>query len=167
MALAGRKFRFILVGMVAAFLVVAGPAGAQQNEAVCQAVINIIINNSPGNQIDDQYATGDNINAIAQELNVSPVIVQKCAEAGGVDIEEETTNGTTNGTTDETTNGTTDEDTDGTTGDDNGDTVPEDVILDSIPDKNLPVTGGLELWTGGALLLGAGLMVWRIVNRRS
>ncbi len=166
MALAGRKFSFILVVMVAAFLVVAGPAGAQQNEAVCQAVINIIINNSPSNQID-QYATGDNINVIAQELNVSPAIVQKCAEAGGVDVEEETTNGTTNGTTGETTKGTTDGDTDGTTGDDNGDDVPDDVIVDSIPDKNLPVTGGLALWTGGALLLGAGLMMWRIVNRRS
>lgn len=183
MALVGRKFRVILIGMVAALLVAASPAGAQQNaivdqyagEAVCQAVINIIINNTADNESEQDVTAGDNkasnasaqrstsgdnvvnneanqevstesVNKIAQELNVSPTIVQQCAEEGGVDVDGEDTNGTT---------------------DVDGDGIPDNVIQTSIPaGKNLPNTGGLELWAGGVLLLGAGLMMWRMVHRQ-
>lgn len=173
MALAGRKFRVILVGMVVALLVAAGPAGAQTNvagnqytEKVCEAVINIILDGSANQNAQiDQYVNGDNLNDIAQELNISPNIVQQCAREGGVDVGGDDNGGDdTNGTTDE---GTSDEETNGTT-DADGDGIPDDVTVvpGSIPGKNLPVTGGLELWAGGALLLGAGLLIWRVVHRR-
>lgn len=56
---------------------------------------------------------------------------------------------------------------DGGSGDDDND-VPDDVIEGSIPDKDLPFTGGPQiLLSVGVLLLGAGLTTSRMVRRRS
>lgn len=169
MVLGRKKFGTVVVA-VGIVLLLAGllavPGWAQQtsdvdqyaDEAVCQAVINIIVDNSQNSSQSnisqtDQYDS-DDINNIAQELNISPSIVQECVEgnAGGGDDGTTNDNGTTND------DGTIGEDTEG----------PDAVIDDSEVDGSLPETGGLEIvWTGGALLMGAGLVMWRMVSRRS
>lgn len=64
------------------------PALGQQNtggiqydddEAICQAVINLVLNTVQNNENNgnDQY-----VNDISQELNISPSIVQECVEDG-------------------------------------------------------------------------------------
>jgi LPXTG-motif cell wall-anchored protein len=157
---------------------------------VCENVVNIILEdvqnpvvdndqnaNVTSNQSNTQTATGNNSNEqvvevsqeqvveIAQELNVSPVIVQQCIQQnagrdaiividdggkrhdggkhrGGKVFDEHSGAGVAGGST--------------------------DVILETIPDKRLPNTGGSPVvWAGIVALLAlyAALFAWRVRRR--
>ena len=107
----------------------------------------------------DQYgdatsnAGGDgsaSVAEIAQDLGISQEAVQNCLSG----VEKERGDGD-NGTTDE--NGATDGDTDGSGA----------VMKGTAVGRSLPVTGGLEFfWMGGILLMGTGLVMLRMVSRR-
>jgi hypothetical protein len=86
------------VAVVGSVLLLAGllaaPAWAQTDQydderAICQAVISIIINNDLDS---DQYSSDDGVNDIAQRLDVSSSIVQSCIEGQFGDFEAEATN---------------------------------------------------------------------------
>lgn len=98
--------------------------------------------------------TAGQITNIAQELDVSPVIVQQCIQQiGDNNNANNNVNGKGNGGA-------------GGTGGTNGE--PTDLVPGSTPDKQLPNTGGSltgELVFGGLLLLYAGLVIYRF--RRS
>ncbi|CAN5572644.1 hypothetical protein BH24ACT22_BH24ACT22_11690 [soil metagenome] len=110
------------------------------DDALCQAVINIILNNNQGNQ-SDQY-----VNNISQELDISPSIVQECVEGEFGD----------------------DDPDNGENGDDDGDgelVVAGATIID-VPSKELPKTGGISpLIFALSILAGSGLLTSVLLRR--
>ena len=172
------RFKFALVVGVISLLVglLAVPAEAQTNtdgnqytDKVCDAVITIIANNSANNEqnqkatsggstlnnnstqgattgnnnvnneLNEEDITGDNVNEIAQELNVSPSVVQNCIKGNDNEIGGK---------------------------EDDGDNNNDGIVDDSIPDGDLPDTGGPPLLAiGFSLIVGAGLLT-AVVRRR-
>jgi hypothetical protein len=157
----GRETFRVFAVMFGAVLLLTGllvsPALGQQNtggiqydndEAICQAVINIVLNTVQNNENNgnDQY-----VNDISQELNISPSIVQECVEGGlGDDNPDDGDNG----------------DGDNGDGDDDGDDPRADDVI-NVPDKNLPNTGGFPpLLVAGFLLVVGGGLITAVVRRR-
>lgn len=146
--------------------------GNQYTDKVCDAVITIIAGNNANNEqnqeaisgddtlsnestqgtttgnnivendLNNEDITGDNVNEIAQELNISPTIVQNCIEGNDNEIGGRDDNGD----------------------DTNGDADENGVI--NIPDGNLPNTGGPPLLAIlFSVVAGAGLLT-ALVRRR-
>ena len=143
----------LLTGLLISPALGAQDTGAQydDDEAICQAVINIVLNTVQNNENNESSGGDQYINDISQELNVSPSIVQECVEGELGD-----------GNPDDGDNGNDDENADGDEDGNGG----EDVIESSIPDRDLPETGGVPFVGTGLLLLAGGAGLFTAVVRR-